>query len=187
MQGADTLEELRISTTLAESERSGGISQHVNPFISIVDLGNLIARCKFNLPTVYTEKKQLLFDSCVHLMQFLQNIGENNALINKRPPFALIETMLATAAIYDNLFRYQKDEKKLVVSTFEEIYFLGWKYHENQQKPKKRGTAEFSLKELQKEIIELEGEKNASKVEYGEICEPEDEGKEVKANEKNKK
>ena len=185
MLGADTLEELRISATLAESERSGGISQHVNPFISIIDLGNLISRCQFNLPTVYTEKKQLIFDSPFHLMQFLQNLGENNALLNKRSPFSLFETILASAAIYENIFPYT-DEKvegiKPISSTFEEVYFLGWKYHESQQKPKKRGTAQFSLKDLQKEIVEIEGEKNASKVEYGEICESEEEEKDIQKN-----
>ena len=118
-------------------------------------------------------------------MQFLQNLGENNALLNKRSPFSLFETILASAAIYENIFPYT-DEKvegiKPISSTFEEVYFLGWKYHESQQKPKKRGTAQFSLKDLQKEIVEIEGEKNASKVEYGEICESEEEEKDIQKN-----
>jgi NADH dehydrogenase [ubiquinone] 1 alpha subcomplex assembly factor 5 len=60
--GEDTLQgkilqlfylELRIAFTLAESERSGGISPHISPFITIIELGNLLARSKFNLPTIY--------------------------------------------------------------------------------------------------------------------------------------
>ena len=43
--GENTLEELRIAFTLAENERSGGISPHINPFISIVEIGNLLTRC----------------------------------------------------------------------------------------------------------------------------------------------
>lgn len=46
-------QELRIAMTLAESERSGGISPHTNPFITIIELGNLLTRNKFNLPTVF--------------------------------------------------------------------------------------------------------------------------------------
>ena len=165
------MEELRISLTLAESERNGGISQHVNPFISIIEVGNLLARCSFNLPTVYTERKLMLFDSSLHLMQFLQNMGENNSLLNIRPPFHLYETMFSAMAIYDHLFKYQEDPL-LIACTIEEIYFLGWKYHESQQKPKKRGSAQFSLKDIQTEI--LENDKN-SKVEYGEIYEEDEE------------
>ena len=51
--GETTLEELRIAFTLAESERCGGISPHVNPFITIIEMGNLLTRCEFTLPTIY--------------------------------------------------------------------------------------------------------------------------------------
>lgn len=51
--GETTLEELRIAMILAESERSGGISPHINPFITIVEMGNLLARCGYTIPTVF--------------------------------------------------------------------------------------------------------------------------------------
>lgn len=162
---------------MAETERNGGVSQHTNPFISIIELGNLLARCSFNLPTVFSEKKQLVFDSSMHLMQFLQCIGENNALLSVRPPFSLFETMISALAIYENDFQFnnseEKNSKKMVSCTFEEIHFLGWKYHESQQKPKKRGSAEFSLKQLQEEMIQMQEENEKTKVEYGEIHEEE--------------
>jgi len=41
----------------------------------------------------------------------------------------LVETILATNVIYQFVS---------IGSTFEETYFLGWKYHENQQNRKKR-------------------------------------------------
>lgn len=178
--GADTLEELRIAFTLAETERNGGVSQHTNPFISIIELGNLLGRCNYNLPTVFSEKKQVIFDGALQLMQFLQNIGENNALMGVRPPFSLYETLFSTIAIYESMFPYTHEnlgDKKMVSATFEEIYFLSWKYHESQQKPKKRGSAQFSLKQLQEEMIEIEGKENSGKVEYGEIIEDDDENR----------
>lgn len=80
-------------------------------------------------------------------------------------------------AIYDNLFEIERetsDQSRIVRSTFEDIYFLGWKYHESQQKPKKKGTATFSLKDLSKEIVEIDKEVE-KKIQYGEIGEEEEE------------
>ena len=54
------------------------------------------------------------------------------------------------------------------------MHLIGWKFHENQQKAKKRGTAEFSLKDVIKDINEKEGE---GKVKYGVLI---DDGDEVK-------
>lgn len=156
------MQELRIAFTLAENERSGGVSQHTSPMFSNVDFGNLFTRCGYNLPTIYSDKIQLNFNNPFELMQFIQNIGESNALLENRKE-VIREVVYAAAAIYQNLFKCPKDEQK-VFSTFEFISFLGWKYHESQQKPKKRGSAEFSLKDLQKEI-EDSMEPSAGKVE----------------------
>jgi len=141
---------MRISFTLAENERSGGVSQHASPLFSIVDFGNLFSRSQYNLPTIYSDKIHLNFNNPFEMMQFIQNIGENNALLQNRKEI-MRDVVYASAAIYQNLFKCKDDESK-VFSTFEFINFLGWKYHESQQKPKKRGSAEFSLKDLQNEI-----------------------------------
>lgn len=155
---------MRIAFTLAESERSGGVSEHTSPLISIVDFGNLFARCQYNLPTVYSEKLELKFDGPFEVMQYLQNIGENNALIERRKE-VLRGPLYGAVGLYDNLFR---DEEGQVPATFEFIHFLGWKYHESQQKPKKRGSADFSLKTLKEEIEET-SEGGGSKTTYGEL------------------
>ena len=57
MFGADTLQELRIAYTLAENERYGGVSQHISPFITISEIGNLLTRFNYTLPTICTERK----------------------------------------------------------------------------------------------------------------------------------
>lgn len=133
--GEDTLEELRIAITLAENERSGGVSQHTSPMISAVDFGNLFARCEYNMPTIYSEKYNLLFDSAFHLMEFLQYTGESSALLSKRNGIQR-DVLLATEAIYRELFK-DKGKPDKVGATFQIVNFLGWKYHESQQKPKK--------------------------------------------------
>ena len=43
-----------------------------------------MTRCKYSMPTVFSEKKTILFDSALDLMQFIQEIGEGNALASKR-------------------------------------------------------------------------------------------------------
>jgi NADH dehydrogenase [ubiquinone] 1 alpha subcomplex assembly factor 5 len=118
--------------------------------ISAVDFGNLFARCEYNMPTIYSEKYNLLFNSAFHLMEFLQYTGESNALLSRRTGIQR-DVLLATEAIYQELFK-DKNKPDKVGATFQVVNFLGWKYHESQQKPKKRGSAEFSLKVLQKEI-----------------------------------
>eukprot|EP01015_Nassula_variabilis_P027922 TRINITY_DN5780_c0_g1_i8.p2 TRINITY_DN5780_c0_g1~~TRINITY_DN5780_c0_g1_i8.p2 ORF type:complete len:101 (+),score=37.37 TRINITY_DN5780_c0_g1_i8:17-319(+) len=69
--------------------------------------------------------------------------------------------------------------------SFQLIHFIGWKYHESQAKPKKRGSAEFSLKDLHKEmgIYDPEG---AKKSQIGEIVVSDDEADEVVKEKKDK-
>lgn len=57
IMGSDTLQELRIAYTLAENERYGGVSQHVSPFVSITEMGNLISRCNYTIPTIFSDKR----------------------------------------------------------------------------------------------------------------------------------
>ena len=71
VMGEESLQELRISFSLAESERSGGVSQHLHPFHSIQDVGNIIAKQNYRIPTVYTNSRLLIFDSVYDLLSFL--------------------------------------------------------------------------------------------------------------------
>ena len=81
--GEETLQELRISFTLSESERSGGVSQHTYPLHSIQEVGNMIAKLNYRIPTINTSTRLLLFPSCFHLMMFLQTIGQNSVVLSE--------------------------------------------------------------------------------------------------------
>jgi NADH dehydrogenase [ubiquinone] 1 alpha subcomplex assembly factor 5 len=39
-----------------------------------------------------------------------------------------------------------------IITTMDVIFLIGWKQHESQQKPKERGSAKFSLKDVVEEI-----------------------------------
>ena len=63
-----------------------------------------------------------------------------------------------------------------IVASLEYLHLIGWKYHESQQAPKKRGSAEFSLKDVVEELnseggVDENGEKH--QIRYGVICEDE--------------
>lgn len=74
--GGDTLQELRICLNLAELERDGGVSPIVSPMLSLTEMGNTFARCKFTMPTCDITHTVVEFTDCFQLMDFLQDTGE---------------------------------------------------------------------------------------------------------------
>ena len=74
------------------------------------------------MPSIFSEKKDLNFESCLHLMQFLQDLGENNALLQTRKGI-FKDLINSTLSIYDNLFK--TEDNNCIQATFEEIYFIG--------------------------------------------------------------
>ena len=82
---------------------------------------------------------------------------------------------LAKKFINENTISEQQQQILLspinnIIVTFDFLNLIGWKYHESQQKPKKRGTAEFKLADVVSDINEKEevdefGE--VKKIKYG--------------------
>jgi NADH dehydrogenase [ubiquinone] 1 alpha subcomplex assembly factor 5 len=175
--------ELRLAMNCAENEREGGQSSNVHPFKSISEIGGLISRNNYNLPSIQTHKYRLLFDDLSDIFEFFTAIGENNILTNRRK-YKRRDTYIAAMALYKELFNKQRDidevelygddartvkidftsfddgenisinKKEYVFLTMEITSFITWKYHESQQKPKERGSADFSLKEFAKEVFD---------------------------------
>lgn len=144
MIGGTTLPELRVSMVLAEQEREGGVSPHVGPFIALSDLGSLLQRSGFALPTLDTDTLQLAFPNAAVLMEHLQRMGEGNASLSRRPKVGL-DTFLATTCLYDHM--YPEDQGDAVEASVQVIYAIGWTPHESQQKPLDRGTATHRMVE----------------------------------------
>lgn len=57
----DTLQELRISLQLAESERLGGIGAHISPFLMPQDVGSLMSRAGFQMITLDSDRIEVIF------------------------------------------------------------------------------------------------------------------------------
>ena len=200
--------------------------------LTLTELGNIFARCGYNLPTIDIEHVQFEFTSFLALVSFLCEVGEQGSLRETKPGLRTIDSLVAAAALYETLFNKrtigQRDEStasilvdtlkdqrlfdpttdldlsslkasnpylarkfkevesidpvqlnKLldrsnnIISTFDVVHLIGWRYHESQQQAKSRGSAQFSLKDVVTEINEKEEVDEATgevrKVKYGVI------------------
>lgn len=146
MLGGDTLQELRSAFALADMERLGGLSPHTSPFAYIADVGNLLTRAGFALPTVDTEKITIKYPEAFTLMEHLKGMGESNADLSRQLHVSR-DVFLAAASAYDALY---KDEEGNIDATFQILYFIGWSPHSSQPKPLNRGSATFSLTDIDK-------------------------------------
>ncbi|GAX09363.1 hypothetical protein FisN_6Lh266 [Fistulifera solaris] len=143
--GGTTLSELRAAMVLAELERDGGVSTHVGPFVELSDVGALLQRAGFALPTIDTDTIHVGFPNAGVLMEHLQRMGENNAGIKRRDRTSL-DTFLATACLYDELFSVEGSDD--IEASVQVIYAIGWTPHESQQRPLERGTATHKMADM---------------------------------------
>jgi NADH dehydrogenase [ubiquinone] 1 alpha subcomplex assembly factor 5 len=148
--GGETTQELRISCSIAEMEREGGVSPRTSPLARVRDAGNLIIGAGFSLPVVDVDTISIRYKSVAHLVDHLRRLGESNANVNRRG-FLIRDSALAAAAVYHSLFAESDDT---ISSTYQIIYISGWTPHSSQQKPMQRGTATASFKDLQKELTD---------------------------------
>ena len=89
---------------LAEQERDGGVSPVTSPFLTVTQLGNIFAKCNFNLPTIDVQKAQLEFTSTFSLLKFLSLMGEQGCLTEKRKGVRSVDSLVACAALFETLF-----------------------------------------------------------------------------------
>ncbi|ORY90275.1 S-adenosyl-L-methionine-dependent methyltransferase [Leucosporidium creatinivorum] len=144
MFGGDTLYELRTALQLAEVEREGGISPRVSPMTNSQSVTSLLNRAGFNLSTVDVDEIQITYPSMFELIEDLKWMGEGNAVVNRRQKLNP-DTLLAAASIYRELHGH---EDGTVPATFQIMHMIGWKPHESQQKPAKRGSGKLNLKDV---------------------------------------
>ena len=140
--GGNTLTELRLALSAAESEVRGGASPRVAPFADLRDLGGLLQRAGFALPVTDTEPLVVRYRELGRLFTDLRAMGATNALeLRHRGP--LPRAVLARAvAIYAERF---SDPDGRLRATFDTVWLSGWAPHDSQQKPLKPGSAKMSL------------------------------------------
>jgi SAM-dependent methyltransferase len=141
MFGGETLNELRTAFAEAEARIEGGISPRVAPMAEIRDLGALLQRAGFALPVADSITLTVEYDTLIHLMNDLRNMGETNALITRRRILKR-ETLAMAADVYSSNYTNASGR---IRATFEFVFLTGWAPSEDQQKPLRPGTARQRL------------------------------------------
>ncbi|XP_023333476.1 arginine-hydroxylase NDUFAF5, mitochondrial-like [Eurytemora carolleeae] len=144
MFGGDTLVELRVALQLAETEREGGFSPHISPFVEVRDIGSILNKNNFTMITIDTDDLKVKYASIFPLMRDLKGMAENNAAYNRKLHLHR-ETLFAANAIYTDL--YANPDGSLPAS-FQVYYWIGWKPDPSQPKPLKPQKSDVSLKDL---------------------------------------
>ena len=140
--GGETLRELRLAFTAAETNALGGASPRVAPFADVRDLGGLLQRAGFTLPVADLERTTILYRDPLRLFADLRALGETNVLVQRRPNFLSRRALQAVLAEYAQRFT---DDQGRVPATFDIVYLIGWAPHKSQPKPLRPGSAKASL------------------------------------------
>ncbi|HPD82356.1 MAG: methyltransferase domain-containing protein [Alphaproteobacteria bacterium] len=149
--GGETLYELRESMNSVEMEIHGGLSPHIFPFADMPQMGSLMQRAGFNLPVIDSEKIIVTYDNALKLMEDIRNMGEGNALIERKKYFSSYNFF--GRIVQDYAERYSEPDGR-IKATFEVIFIAGWAPHESQQKPLRPGSAEKRLADALKSTEE---------------------------------
>ncbi len=160
MMGGDTLTELRDALASAESEREGGISPRVSPFVEVRTLGGLLQRASLALPVTDIDRFTVRYADAFALMRDLRRMGATNALHERSRKPLRRATLLRAAEIYRE--RYAGADGR-VRATFEILWLSGWAPHESQQQPLKPGSAKARLADALRAIEVPAGEKTGLK------------------------
>jgi NADH dehydrogenase [ubiquinone] 1 alpha subcomplex assembly factor 5 len=155
MLGGSTLQELRSAFSLCDRERLDVLLPRVSPFASGRDLGDLLSAAGFALPTIDADTLTVRYPDMFTLCHHLQRMGESGAGLSMKRGGGGRDSFLAAAAAYEELYH---DDDGLLPATFQVFYAIGWKPHESQPKPKKRGSATRRFSELEKIIEEKDRE-----------------------------
>ncbi len=142
LPGGDTLRELREAFLHAELECEGGTSPRVAPMADLRDLGSLLQRAGFALPTVDRDLITLTYETPFDLMRELRGLGQANMLNARRRTPLRRATLARAAEIYAE--RFGRSDGR-IGATVEIVMLTGWAPHEDQPRALQPGSARQSL------------------------------------------
>ena len=145
MLGGETLFELREAFLHAEAGQEEGVRPHISPFPDVQTLGTLLQRTGFALPVVDSDRITVTYESAEALMRDLRAMGETNATAGRARHVSRRGTFRAAAAYYRDTFGGADGR---IPATFQVLYLTGWRPHESQQQPARRGSGTVGLGEV---------------------------------------
>ncbi len=140
--GGETLHELGQALGEAEIAATGGMRPRISPLVDVRDAGALLQRAGFALPVVDSDRITITYPDALTLMRDLRLMAETNAATERARHMARRDVLLGAAAIYQKRFA---DAEGRIPATFQVVYLTGWRPHEGQQQPSKRGSGQVSL------------------------------------------
>lgn len=153
--GAGTLQELRESLLVAESDVRGGAALRVAPFADAQDMAQLLQRAGFALPVADRDSLTVRYAEPLRLFADLRAMGETSALAERSPPLTRATLLRAM-----EVWRARASEPDgRVRATFEVLTATGWRPHESQQKPLRPGSAKMRLADALGAVEQSAGEK----------------------------
>tara|TARA_B100000575_G_scaffold75102_1_gene58608 strand:- start:7572 stop:8435 length:864 start_codon:yes stop_codon:yes gene_type:complete len=140
MFGSDTLRELKGCLLRAEEQFEEKVYPRINPFADIKTAGDILQSSGFKLCVVDDTTIKITSKDVYQLIKLIRSMGENN-YINIDKPNISRNTWIKTSELMKDI----TPEEDGVISTFEILTLTGWKYHADQPKPLKPGSAKISL------------------------------------------
>tara|TARA_Y100000590_G_scaffold469156_1_gene655182 strand:+ start:1060 stop:1929 length:870 start_codon:yes stop_codon:yes gene_type:complete len=141
MFGQKTLFDLKQCLISAEDNISGKTYPRINPFIDIKTAGDILYSSGFKLCVVDSYDVRVKYSQASELIQLIRSMGENNYINLNKPS---LKRKVWIKAI--NMMEEKNDYENYGISEkFEILTLTGWKFHENQQKPMKPGSAKHKL------------------------------------------
>merc|ERR1719148_652757 len=150
------------------------MNSHMSPCINISDIGALLSRAGFVLITVDNEIIEIPYPNMFVLMQHLHGMGDQHAPNESVARYQGVsrDVFIAAAAVYDAMYSdsetitkdtreelsEQSMEEQSIDASLQIIYFMSWTPAPTQRKAMERGTAAYSMKDLETitDIIEEE-------------------------------
>lgn len=137
--GPGTLKELR------ESWKKVDDVVHVNTFVDMHDLGDILMRLNFVRSVVNMENILFTYKNCKDLMRELKSIGAHNINNGRR------KTLTGKNKLNSMIKNYESyRSKSLLPLTYEVIYGIAWQQEESNKK--QEGVFEISLEEMTKQL-----------------------------------
>jgi NADH dehydrogenase [ubiquinone] 1 alpha subcomplex assembly factor 5 len=140
--GGESLMELRTALLQAELDLKGGAAMRVAPFVDIRDAAALLQRAELALPVADVDRISVTYADPLAMLHDLQSMGEGGALLERPKGMFRRDLLLRTAEIYRE--RFARADGR-VVANFDILHLSGWKPHESQQKPARRGSGQVRL------------------------------------------
>ncbi|XP_056021005.1 arginine-hydroxylase NDUFAF5, mitochondrial-like isoform X4 [Ostrea edulis] len=136
------------------------------PFIGSMFGGDTLFELRVSLQLAEQELQgdideiKTTYDDILSLMMDLKGMAENNCVHVRRPMLSRKTLQLA-----EEKYREMYNTEDGLEATFQIINFIGWSPHPSQPKPLQRGSAQFSLKDLDKidELNKLNEDLNPNK------------------------